>query len=313
MKGDFPMKKNSIKNVILIVAFLVSIFVLGFKSVQYRFFNNIKANDKNSKLSASKSPVAIKASENKDKIKDEAQPKTVYSILGNSNKLSSKEKANRDAWIAQVVELANKNIDTLFINGFTKEKKVCLTFDDGPDLAATPKVLAILKENNIKGSFFFIGENVRLYPNIVKEAYNSGNLVLCHSYSHPEFTKLKEEDINKQLEKTENEIYKVIGKKPAIIRPPYGDINQNTIDILSKANYKTVLWSIDTLDWSQREKTNIVNNVINNIRPGDIILMHTGKDKEASIDALPEIIANLKEMGYSFTTIDELLNINAYK
>lgn len=309
------MKKNLVKNIILAATILVLVFILGFKGIQHYLSNTLKVTEKASKIDAPSSIASADSTEPEDKSKliDNTPPKKIYTILGDSNKLSQKEKANKDVWVGRIVQLAYANIDRLFVNGFTNEKKVCLTFDDGPDSINTMKALNILKQNNVKASFFFIGENVKLYPNTVKEAYSDGNLVLSHSYSHPELTKLNERDIDKQLQMTEKEIYKAIGKRPAIIRPPYGDVNQNVIDILSKSNYKAVLWSIDTLDWSQKEKANIVNNVVNNIRPGDIILMHTTEDKKATIEALPEIITKLKEKGYSFVTLDELLNVSAYK
>jgi len=309
------MKKNTIKNVIVITITFSIVFAVGFLGVQFYFSNFKKTSEKppeNHLVEKTDSKSTTIPQENTETRADKII-KTVYPILGQSNKLSQKEKANMDVWRNNIVELTKKNIDTLFVNGFTKEKKVCLTFDDGPDLVSTPKALNILKENNIKASFFFIGQSVKLYPNVVKETFKDGNLVLSHSYSHPEFTKLGEEDINKQLQMTENEIFKIVEKKPAIVRPPFGDVNQETIDILSKANYTTVLWSIDTLDWSQREKDNIVNNVVTNVRPGEIILMHTAGDKNTSMEALPEIIIKLKEMGYTFVTLDDLLKVNAYK
>ena len=309
------MKKKSIKNVILTIIFFLMVFAIGFICVQRYFTTVKKTSEKPTENHQAEKPDSNSSTIPKDDTEtiDYKIIKTVYPILGQSNKLSQKEKANMDVWRNNIVELTKKNIGTLFVNGFTKEKKVCLTFDDGPDLVSTPKALNILKENNIKASFFFIGQSVKLYPNVVKETFKDGNLVLSHSYSHPEFTKLGEEDINKQLQMTENEIFKIVEKKPAIVRPPFGDVNQETIDILSKANYTTVLWSIDTLDWSQREKDNIVNNVVTNVRPGEIILMHTAGDKNTSMEALPEIIIKLKEMGYTFVTLDDLLKVNAYK
>jgi len=303
------------KSIILITIISSIVFALGFIGVQLYLTNNKNVSEKPSKNQQPEitDSNTITIPEQDTDIKENKITKTVYPILGQSNKLSQKEKANMDVWRSNIVELTKKNIDTLFVNGFTNEKKVCLTFDDGPDLVSTPKALNILKENNIKASFFFVGQSIKLYPNVVRETFNNGNLVLSHSYSHPEFTKLREENINTQLQMTENEIYKIIEKRPAIVRPPFGDINQATIGMLSKANYKTVLWSIDTLDWSQKEKDNIVNNVVNNVRPGEIILMHTAGDKNTSMDALPVIITKLKEMGYTFVTLDDLLKVNAYK
>lgn len=78
-------------------------------------------------------------------------------------------------------------------------------------------------------------------------------------------------------------------------------------------NYRSVLWSIGTLDWEQHEVTNIVKNVVRNVRPGEIILMHCDGNKQSTTEALPQIILKLKKMGYSFITVDKLLDLPAYK
>jgi peptidoglycan-N-acetylglucosamine deacetylase len=237
----------------------------------------------------------------------------VYNIVGSSNKLSKKDQVDLDNWRHEIVYLAKKNKDTVFINGFTENKTVCLTFDDGPDGTITPRVLDILKAHHIKASFFFIGENVKEYPAVVKRAYNEDNLVLNHSYTHPKFSKLSEKDIKKELSLTETAIYNLIGKRTSIIRPPYGDVTQKTINILKGENYKTVIWSIDTLDWFQKDKKNIAGNVLKNVRPGDIILMHSIEGNRATLKALPIIIQGLQKMGYKFLDISEMLHVNAYK
>lgn len=150
--------------------------------------------------------------------------KIIYEILGKSNKLTEKEKASAKKWMEDIIRVARENPDYVFVNGDTAKKQVALTFDDGPDGRITPKVLEILKQNNVKGNFFFIGENVVKYPSVVKKAYQQGNLVLNHSYNHPDFKKENNDTVKNQILRTENEIFKIIEKKPAIIRPPYGDI-----------------------------------------------------------------------------------------
>jgi polysaccharide deacetylase family sporulation protein PdaB len=243
----------------------------------------------------------------------EVKEKLIYNILGNCSKLATKAKSDMDNWRLQIVSLVKQNKNTVFINGYTDEKTVSLTFDDGPDGSITPKVLDVLKASNVKASFFFIGKTVKTYPSVVKRAYDEGNLVLSHSFTHPELSKVSEESVRNELSLTENAIYSVIGKKPSIIRPPYGDVSQKTINILDKESYKTIIWSIDTLDWCQKDKNNIAKNVVDNVRPGDIILMHCNEDKKATLEALPMIIQGLKEKGYNFLTLSEMLHVEAYK
>lgn len=237
----------------------------------------------------------------------------VYDILGKSNKLGPKTWKNMQDWRTSIVQVAKANPDMVFINGQPEEKICALTFDDGPDDVIMPKILDVLKKNNVNASFFLIGNKVKRLSSVVKAASDDGNLVLSHSYSHPELSKLTKEDIKKQIELTENSIYEVTGKRPKIIRPPYGDLNDTVISAAKDEGYKMVIWSIDTLDWSQKEKSNIIKNVEDNIRPGEIILMHCDGDKEATLAALPQIIKDLKGKGYKFVTLDKLLKIDAYK
>lgn len=233
-------------------------------------------------------------------------------ILGESKELTAVQKADMDEWRKDVQAMAGQYPDVVFINGGC-DKKVCLTFDDGPDAVNTPKILDILKEHHVKGNFFFKGNRVNENPEVVKRAAREGNLVLSHTYNHLELNKHSLSEIDNEIELTENAISGLTGQKPAIIRPPFGIINDNIIKEARKNNCIIVLWSIDTLDWSQKESANITANVLNNVRPGEIILMHSDEDKQATVQALPGIIAGLQQKGYQVVGLDEMLKINAYK
>ncbi|MGE5627610.1 MAG: polysaccharide deacetylase family protein [Solirubrobacterales bacterium] len=234
-------------------------------------------------------------------------------ILGESKNLTVKEKQAMSSWRAEVVEFAKNNKELVYINGPVNEKKVALTFDDGPDGNITPKILDVLKEKNVNASFFFIGQSIDLYPIVVKRTYNEGNLVLNHSVNHLDLSKKSASDIEKEFKGNEDKIFNLINKRPAIVRPPFGAINQQEAAEVEKLSCKAVIWSIDTLDWSQKESSNITKNVLANVRNGDIILMHSNGDKKATLEALPGIIDGLKNKGFTIVTLDKLLNINAYK
>lgn len=120
-------------------------------------------------------------------------------------------------------------------------------------------------------------------------------------------------EIDREIKISEDKIFSIINIRPAIIRPPYGALSQSSINEIVKNNYKIVIWSIDTLDWSQKESINIAKNVLDNARDGDIILMHSNSDKKTTLEALPAIIKGLKHNGYSIVTLSELLNIKAYQ
>ena len=291
------------KNIINKILIITCLFLLSSCN------NKISTESKNSSTIQNTNQSTKSTSQN-DKQNNE---KIIYEILGKSNKLTEKEKASAKKWMEDIIRVARKNPDYVFVNGDTAKKQVALTFDDGPDGRITPKVLEILKQNNVKGNFFFIGENVVKYPSVVKKAYQQGNLVLNHSYNHPDFKKENNDTVKNQILRTENEIFKIIGKKPAIIRPPYGDIDERIVKDILQTDNKVVIWSIDTLDWSQKERDNIIKNVLDNLRPGDIILMHSNGDKSETAAALPKIRSGIKEKGYEIVTLDKLLDIKAYK
>lgn len=238
----------------------------------------------------------------------------IYDIRGSLSDLGKLEKKGMDKWREEVV--ANVKDDTYkntFINGpADKGLFAALTFDDCPDELNTAKILEILDKNNIKASFFLIGQSAEKHPTIVKRMYNDGHLVLNHSYSHNKFTKLSEKSLLEQITQTDKVIGDIIGRKPAIIRPPYGDVNLSVIDNINKQGFSTVLWSTDSLDWANPNNgSNIISNVTDNVRPGEIILMHCNVSITPQV--LPAIIKNLKDRGYSFLTLDELLGVKPYK
>ena len=237
----------------------------------------------------------------------------IYDILGTSSRPTVYPDAAMTKWRKNVVNLAKKYPSDLYINGQNEKKVVALTFDDGPDPVNTPKIIKVLRNNNIQGTFFCIGKQIEACKSIIKQAHADGNVIANHSWSHKDFATINTAEINNEVTLTENEINKVIGKRPALIRPPYGDTNDAVQNSLIALNYKNILWSTDTLDWEQREVANIVKNVVENVRPGEIILMHSNEDKKVTTEALPQIISRLKEMGYSFVTADKLLEISAYK
>ncbi|MGE8205805.1 polysaccharide deacetylase family protein [Heyndrickxia sp. NPDC080065] len=232
-------------------------------------------------------------------------------IKGNSNQLSDFAWKNMMKWREDAVLLAKKHKE-VSVNG-PNVKKVALTFDDGPDNINTPEIINTLEKFHVKGNFFFIGERVKQYPEVVKQAYQNGNLVLSHSYFHDDLTKKNSAEMKKDLLDTEKAIEKIIGKKPAILRPPYGETNQSVISNASQLGYHIVLWSIDTLDWSQKDYENIVKNVVSNVRNGDIILMHSNDDKAETAKAVPIIIEELNKKGFEIVDLSELLSIQPYK
>lgn len=177
---------------------------------------------------------------------------------------------------------------------------VALTFDDGPSPEATPEILRILKENDAEGTFFVLGVQAELYPDILKQIQEEGNEIGNHSYSHLDYTRLVEPELEFQILTTQELVRMATGKAPVLLRPPYGFVNEAVRNI----DMPIILWSIDSLDWQDQNPEIIYNRVLNNIKDGDIILMHD--TYKSSAEAALRIIPELKRRGYQLVTVSEL-------
>jgi peptidoglycan-N-acetylglucosamine deacetylase len=183
---------------------------------------------------------------------------------------------------------------------------IAITFDDGPNAELTPKLLDMLKERGIKATFFVVGKNVEEYPGIVARMATEGHEVANHSWSHPALTKLGVESFRKQIENTNEAIAKATGKRPVLMRPPYGATSVSLNKRLNEQfGLKVILWSVDPLDWKYRNSNRVYNAIIQNTRPGSIILAH---DIHATtVAAMPATLDALLAKGYKFATVSELI------
>lgn len=183
---------------------------------------------------------------------------------------------------------------------------IAITFDDGPHPEYTPKLLDELKKRGLKATFFMVGQCVAEYPDIVKRMVAEGHEVANHSWSHPALTKLGAEGVRKQMENTNDAIRKACGVTPVVMRPPYGA----TSAILNRRfaedyGMKVILWSVDPLDWKYRNANKVYTSIVQNTKPGSIILAH---DIHATtVAAMPETFDTLLSKGFKFVTVSELL------
>jgi len=178
---------------------------------------------------------------------------------------------------------------------------VALSFDDGPNPSITHIVLDVLEENNVAATFFILGIEAERYPDLLNRIIQEGNEIGNHSLNHPDFTKLSDEVLSYQINTTQEIVKDATGYAPLLLRPPYGFYNQ---EIVQKIKLPIILWSLDTLDWQNRNIEMIYNNIFNNVKDGDIILMHDSYQTTA--DALKIIIPELISRGYQPVTISEL-------
>ncbi|NLK00333.1 MAG: polysaccharide deacetylase family protein [Clostridia bacterium] len=220
--------------------------------------------------------------------------------------------------VISLAELYKEYEDIVFFKGHPDDKRVALTFDDGPDEVACERILAILREHNVPATFFLVGENVVKYPEVVKNIFAEGHVIGSHSWSHHYMDEMSWGSIEREIHDTENAIHGLIGKDVALFRPPYGKLNRAALEFLGQDGYKVINWSSDSLDWKYPKNGNrIVSNTMRDAGDGAIMLFHSlaGPSKITSgIEAaLPRIISSLRSQGYEFVTVDQLLSIPAYK
>ncbi|HHW32224.1 MAG TPA: polysaccharide deacetylase family protein [Clostridiaceae bacterium] len=199
---------------------------------------------------------------------------------------------------------SNKDLPIYFVD--TKEKKVAITFDCAWGADDIPEILKTLKDENIKASFFIVGQWAEKYPDAVKMISADGHDIANHSYSHLRMGALDKESIKKDLNKCSDILKNLTGMEVDMFRPPYGDYSNNVVAAARESGLYTIQWNIDSLDWKPGiSKEEILNRIKKRLVPGSIILFHNDTPHTASL--LPEIIAEIKNNGYSFVPVSEMI------
>ena len=183
-----------------------------------------------------------------------------------------------------------------------EKKYVALTFDDGPNPDYTEILLEGLKERGIKATFFLLGEEVEKYPEIVEKIHRDGHLIGVHSYKHVNLSELSDEAAVEQIDKANEAIHEITGMYSEYIRPPYGCWK---CDLDYRTKMIEVLWDVDPKDWASHDAAVVTERVLTKVQDGDVILLHDAS--KSSVMAAFQIIDALKEKGYEFVTVDELI------
>lgn len=183
------------------------------------------------------------------------------------------------------------------------KKYVALTFDDGPG-KYTKEIVDLLVKNNVKASFFMVGQNIKNYKSSVKYAYDNGMEICNHSQNHKNLKNLSKEDIEYEINSVDDMLEEIIGERARYYRSPGGNQNENVLNTISKP---CILWNVDTRDWESRDTQKIISKTLKEVDDGDIILMH--EIYKTTLDAVEPIIIKLKEKGYNFVTVTELYKI----
>lgn len=192
-------------------------------------------------------------------------------------------------------------------SGPTMNRRIALTFDDGPHQSITLKVLEALRSRSVKATFFVLGERVKLYPSVLQQIALEGHEIGNHTFSHHSLKELSAEASNQEVSLTQDIIKQTVGFEPRLFRPPYGALRADTQAIFRQHNLQIVLWSVDPEDWKFRDATFIHDHVVKNVQPGSIILLHD--IHPAIIAALPRILDTLIAQGYVFTTVSDLCGV----
>ena len=183
------------------------------------------------------------------------------------------------------------------------QRVIALTFDDGPGLY-TPQVLSVLERYHVPATFFEIGEEVAAYPQYSKMVAAAGFPVEDHTWSHPDLTTIPASGVASQIEMTQAEIQAVTGTTPKCLRPPYDAWNASVLNQIAALGLTTMSYSIDPRDWSLPGVQAIVSGVVGAAFPGAVVDMHDGGgDRSQTVAALPQIISQLRAMGYTFVSI----------
>lgn len=192
----------------------------------------------------------------------------------------------------------------------TDEAKISLTFDSAWGAEDIDSILTTLKNENVKATFFVLGQWAEKYPDVIKRMSDEGHDVANHSDTHPHIASLSFEEIKNEITKANEKIENITGKKNDLFRAPYGEYNDNVIRAAEELGFYTIQWDVDSLDWKNPGRDAIIKRVVDRCKNGSIILMHNGTEETAN--ALPEMIKKLKEKGFSFVPTSELIYRDNY-
>ncbi len=183
---------------------------------------------------------------------------------------------------------------------------IALTFDDGPNATLTPKLLDLLAARHLKATFFVVGQNAADHPDVLRRAVKEGHEIANHSWSHPNLAKMSDEAVRRELQKTDDAIVAAIGKRPTLLRPPYGSITAHQKKwIHEEFGYRIIIWDVDPLDWKRPGSSVVTARILKETVQGSIVLAH---DIHApTIEAMPATFDQLMKKGFKSVTVTELL------
>lgn len=269
------------------------------------------------KVTAKHSPKGIVLTWNKSvtgtgyEIQRKAQGESSWKTIKTINKLSTRTYTDSKPVYGKknnyriLVKGTNLVSSAVFLYGIDPNKKmVALTYDDGPYTPVTNQILDVLEENNARATFFVVGSRVSTYKDCIKREAELGCEIANHTYNHTILTSVSASTIKSEISKTNNAVKKITGQSPALVRAPGGSVNST---VKKYVEFPLINWSVDTLDWKNRNSSSVVSSIKNNVRDGSIVLMH---DLYGSTgDATEEIVPWLIKKGYQLVTVSEMMAV----
>ncbi len=192
----------------------------------------------------------------------------------------------------------------------TDDKKVALSFDAAWGNEDTELLIEILGKNNVPATFFVVGEWVDKYPESVKALSDAGHDIMNHSDTHPHMPQLSAEQMKSEINNCNSKIESVTGKCPTLFRMPYGDYNDLVVKTVGEVNMYPIQWDVDSLDWKGLSADEICKRVTSKVKNGSIVLFHNAAENTPA--ALPGIIETLKNDGYEFVKVSDLIYKDNY-
>lgn len=237
---------------------------------------------------------------------------TFYKTIISNNIVNEKVntfKINKNT-INRIDNIRKVNTNDIYNYLTNNTKLIAFTFDDGPNYN-TIKVIDTLKKYNVTATFFVMGKNIKGNEEVIKYMQESNMEIGNHTYNHLLLTKYSKEKIQEEITKTSNLIFNITGSYPTLLRPSYGSVNKKIKEV---ANMPIIIWNIDTLDWKYKNSQKIAAKILNNVKDGDIILMHD--IYKSTLNSLDIIIPELISKGFRIVSVSELAyykNLNLEK
>ncbi|SDZ37533.1 polysaccharide deacetylase family sporulation protein PdaB [Evansella caseinilytica] len=209
---------------------------------------------------------------------------------------------------SQIPVFSNNDTPAAIYKVDAEDQRVALTFNISWGEERAEPILDILKENDIPATFFVSAAWAERHPDIVERIIEDGHELGSHGYRHDHYTKWEEDKIKKDIQTAHRILQEVSQEAPTYLRPPNGSFDDRVLQIAEKENYDVIHWSVNSEDWLNPGVEKIVQNVTSQLTNGDIILFHASDSAKQTHEALPVIISQLKNDGYKFDTISQLIS-----